>query len=100
MKRFISSGINTTLPPQLQLYLWQLQDNLKEEQKEVDYLQVFHISEIIKNGLIAVKHTAEAPPHEEIYLFRTKNTFEGTVYIITDYVDNEMIETMLLSSEY
>lgn len=100
MKRFITSGINTTLSPQLQLYLWQLHDTLKEEQKEVDYLQVYRLYEIIENGLVAVKHTAEVPPHEEIYLFRTKNTFEGTVYIIKDCIDNEQIETMLLASEY
>lgn len=100
MKRFITSRINTTLSPQLQLYLWQLHDTLKEEQKEVDYLQVFHISEVLKNGLVAVKHTGEIPPYEEIYLFRTKNTFEGTVYIITDTIDDEQIETMLLSLEY
>lgn len=100
MKKYVTKGVNTTLPPKLQLYLWQLQDNLKEEQKEVDYLQVFHISEIIENGLVAVKHTAEVPPHEEIYLFTTEKTFEGTIYIITDTIDDEQIETMLLSLEY
>lgn len=88
MKRFITSRINTTLSPQLQLYLWQLQDNLKEEQKEVDYLQVFHMSEVIKNGLVAVKHTTEVLPYEEIYLFTTEK------HLKAQFISSQIMLTM------
>ena len=39
--RYITRGINKKLDLRLQLILWNMIDSLKEEVKEIDYLQVF-----------------------------------------------------------
>ena len=94
--RYISSGIENTLPQYLILMLWQYIDFLKDK-CELDYLQVFRL---YKEGAgQGIEHTQEQPkPCKRKYTLFAENAplVNAKVYVI----DDETHETMILAEEY
>lgn len=91
-QRYITRGIETTIPLWLQNLLWYAIDTMEVESK--DYLQVFTLS--TGNGEQKIIHAQEQPPYEKIYNFKTQDPVTAKVFVI----DDERCSTMLLAEEY
>lgn len=91
-KRFATQGVNLSVSPMLQMFIWQCIDEMPEPK---DYLQVFKLSE--KNGKTNIVHIQEEPEYTREYLLSADTlAFCGKIFVI----DDETHSTMLLASEY
>jgi len=92
---FKTRGIEEKLPLVLQMYLWQLMFEVKENR---DYLQVFELKEdtLGGDGLQVIVHSQEEPEMTNTHCYVTDDPISARVYIIEDSTHF----TMLLSSEY
>ena len=89
--RYLTCGVDATIPPQLQTLLWNLIDLLPPER---DYLQVFWLKPF--GGMQQVIHTAEEPEYKKVLLFPSDDLITAKVYVI----DDDDHTTMLLAEEY
>ena len=90
-KHFITSGVKETIPPLLQIIMWELINQLPVDK---DYLQVFSLS--AENGKQKIEHTQEVPEYSKEYVISTENPITEKVFVIDDGTHS----TMLLSNEY
>ena len=92
--RYITSGIESSVPLYLIMILWELIDREKQNTK-LDYLQIIRLSK--ENGKQRIVHEQEQPkPFKKTYVYRMPETFTGKIYVI----DDGDHETMLLAEEY
>ena len=106
-EKYITKGINETLPAEITIYLWTLIEDLKKEGISLDYLQVFELSQESKDTLQVV-HSQEIPPYKKVYKIKIKesikeNTKENTKEKISTRVfviDDTTHATMLIDYEY
>ena len=90
-QRYLTRGIESSIPLRLQTLLWDLIDLLPPER---DYLQVFWLKPF--GGLQQVIHTSEEPEYKEVLLFPSDDPITAKVYVI----DDDTHTTMLLAEEY
>ena len=91
-KRYLTRGVDETIPVELQMFMWEAIDQMPEPK---DYLQVFNLS--VENGLQVVRHTSEQPEFDMTYILAASDASIATkVYVI----DSEEYCTMLLAEEY
>ena len=91
-KRYITIGVEETLPPILQVILWELIDGLKIEK---DYLQIFTLS--VEDGKQKLVHEQEQPEYRKAYeLCIGTKIINGKVFVI----DDKTHSTMLMNYEY
>ena len=91
-KRYLTRGVDETIPPELQLFMWQAIDQMPQPK---DYLQVFELTE--SGGLQCIHHKSEQPVFEMTYILPTvESAVTAKVYCI----DSEEYCTMLLAEEY
>ena len=91
-QRYLTRGVQETIPPELQLLMWNALEAVPEP---VDYFQVFRLSSL--NGIQCIEHEQEQPPYKREYLLPTiENPITAKVYIIDDGDHS----TMLLAEEY
>ena len=57
--RYLTTGVSSTIPEFLQLFIWQCIDRLPDER---DYLQVFRLEPF--GGMQQIRHTSEQPEHK------------------------------------
>ena len=89
--RYLTCGVDSTIPQKIQLFIWDLIDQLPENR---DYLQVF---ELVKIGdMQGIVHSSEEPEYHMEYMFLSDEPITEKVYAIDDGDHS----TMLLSSEY
>ncbi len=89
--RFLTRGVDESIPLRLQTLLWNLIDLLPPER---DYLQVFWLKPF--GGMQQVIHTAEEPEYKKVLLFPSDDPITAKVYVIDDGDHS----TMLLAEEY
>lgn len=90
-KRYLSRGVDDTLPIELQLFMWGCIDKLPEER---DYLQVFDLEQV---GIMqSITHRSEEPEYHKVYLLPSENPITEKIYV----VDDNDHSIMLLASEY
>ena len=94
--RYITRGINKKLDLRLQLILWNMIDSLKEEVKEIDYLQVFKVRK--HEEKIMIEHSQEVPKYKEKYVL-TLDDIEINETIKVFVIDNNEYSTMMLEEE-
>lgn len=95
--RYITIGANEKLDLRLQLILWSMIDELKEEDKELDYFQAFKIRKC-EEGIV-IEHSQEVPEYKEKYVIDLENIEVNgciKVFVIDDY----KYSTMMLAEEY
>ena len=90
-KRYLTCGVDATIPLRLQTLLWNLIDLLPPES---DYLQVFWLKPF--GGMQQVIHTAEEPEYKKVLLFPSDAPITAKIYVI----DDDDHTTMLLAEEY
>lgn len=91
-KRYLTKGIDETIPVELQLFMWETIDRMPEPK---DYLQVFNL--YVENDLQVIHHTSEQPEYDMTYILAASDTaITAKLYVI----DSEEYCTMLLAEEY
>ena len=90
-KRYLTRGVQTDIPFELQLFMWGCIDRLPEE---CDYFQVFKLEVI--DGRQYIRHFSEQPEYSKEYLIDFNNPVNQKVYVIDDGDHS----TMLLAEEY
>ena len=90
-KRYLTCGVDNTIPIELQLFLWECVERMPAPK---DYLQVFELKPV---GILqSITHRSEEPEYLMKYLIPSENPIAEKLYIIDDGDHC----TMLLSSEY
>ena len=91
-QRYLTRGVYSEIPIELQLFMWECIDNL---QIEKDYFQVFELS--VLDGIQRIHHFTEQPEYSMEYFLPTIiHTVTAKVYVIDDGEHS----TMLLAEEY
>ena len=83
--RYVTKGVNENLNLRLQVRIWNLIDGLKELM-EVDYLQIFRISQIT-NSRIEIVHEQEIPEYKAIYEIDHQDIVlesDAKIYVISE----------------
>ena len=89
--RYLTCGVDSTIPLELQLFIWNCVDQLPEPK---DYLQVFALKPV--GSLQSITHSSEEPEYHKDYLLPSDSPINEKIYVI----DDGSHSTMLLSSEY
>ena len=89
--RYLTCSVDSTLPLELQLFLWECVDRLPEPK---DYLQVFELKP--SETMQSITHSSEQPEHHMEYLIPSDVPITEKLYII----DDRDHSTMLLANEY
>ena len=91
-QRYLTRGVQDTIPPELQLLMWNALEAVPEPK---DYFQILRL--FVLNGIQCIEHQQEQPPFKREYLLPTvENPITAKVYII----DDGDHRTMLLAEEY
>ena len=90
-QRYLTCGVDSTIPIDLQLFLWECVDQLPEER---DYLQVFDLEQV--ETMQSITHRSEQPEYRKVYLLPSESPITEKIYVIDDGDHS----TMLLASEY
>ena len=90
-QRYLTCGVDNTIPIELQLFLWGCVDQLLEER---DYLQVFDLEQV--ETMQSITHRSEQPEYRKVYLLPSESPITEKIYVIDDGDHS----TMLLASEY
>ena len=90
-KRYLTCGVDSTIPIQLQLFLW---DCVEQMPAPKDYLQVFELKPV--GSLQSITHTSEEPEYHMEYLLPSEKPIIEKIYVI----DDSDHSTMILASEY
>lgn len=97
--RYMTRGVQESVPLDLQIAIWSLIDRRKEgNQPELDYLQVFDCSVdfIGDRPVQQIIHSQEAPTYSQGHRFAILEPTTTKVWVI----DDGHHSTMLLPSEY
>ena len=89
--RYLTCGIDSKIPLDLQLFMWECVDQLPPER---DYLQIFDLE--IVGSMQSITHRSEEPEYRKVYLLPSEKPITEKLYIIDDGDHC----TMLLASEY
>lgn len=97
--RYMTKEIQLEIPLELQLFMWNCIDNLKEQGKDLDYLQVFELNEHRADNIFYqnIEHSEEVPKYNKTYKILVKRTVYSKVFVIDSA---EYYSTMLLAKEY
>ena len=91
-QRYLTRGVYSEIPIELQLFMWECIDRLPENR---DYFQVFEFENL--NGIQIITHFSEQPEYRIEYLLPAiANPVTANVYVINDRNHS----TMLLAEEY
>ena len=90
-QRYLTKGVNETIPFELQVFMWDCIDRTPEPK---EYFQVFELSD--SGGIQKILHFSEQPEYRMDYFIPMRKTVTAKVYVI----DSEEYSTMLLAEEY
>ena len=90
-QRYITRGINSEIPFELQFFMWDCIDRMPEPK---DYFQIFELKNL--DGMQHIIHCSEQPEYKMNYFIPTGKAVTAKIYVI----DSEEYSTMLLSEEY
>lgn len=96
--RYMTIGIQQEIPIELQIFLWNSIDTLKEQEEELDYLQVFELTrERIDDVFFQnIEHRQEVPKYSITYRLFSKEMVNAKIFVI----DDGTYSTMMLAEEY
>lgn len=98
-KRYITNRVNVDVDIRLQILMWKLIDNLKENKTfKLDYLQVFNICK--KDYKILLEHSQEVPEYKKLYEIKNMGDIELQEKLKLFVIDDIEHSTMLLAQEY
>ncbi|EWG12035.1 DUF960 family protein [Cytobacillus firmus] len=94
--RYMTRSIAKEIHPEIAMRLWNLIDERKMEEDELDYLQVFEL--FIEDGKQLVLHRQEQPSYSKQWLIELKHTvpIPSTIWCI----DDGQSQMMLFPTDY
>lgn len=96
--RYITRGVGNRIPLDIQIFIWQLIEDLKDTVGEVDYLQVFDISIADKTEeTVRIIHSQEVPQYKKIWIVKASEPCDDEKIFV---IDDDTHSTMLLAEEY
>ena len=97
--RYITKGVENQIPLELQSFLWNYIDKLKEQGKVLDYLQVFELKEQRADDIFYqnIEHRQEVPEYKKTHKIIEKEMINATIFVIDD---ESSAVTMMLAMEY
>lgn len=98
IERYMTRGIQANVPLEIQLFLWEFQTEIRKNNKEIDYLQIYDLT--IEEEQQKIKHTSEEPEYEKEYAIQVEEPITAMIFIIEDDYGDKFVETMLLAEEY
>lgn len=98
IERYMTRGIQANIPLEIQLFLWEFQTEIRKNNKEIDYLQIYDLT--IEEEQQKIKHTSEEPEYEKEYVIQVEEPITAKIFIIEDDYGDKFVETMLLAEEY
>ncbi|WNF89805.1 DUF960 family protein [Vagococcus fluvialis] len=99
-KRFITKGIDTNVPKEIQLLCWNLVDQLvKENNIVIDYLQIFEFENLQEEKLLIIHHQEE-PEYLKQYELKLEDSIANFDISKLWLIDDGVNQTMLLPEEY
>ncbi len=90
-ERYLTCGVDSTIPLELQLFMWECVEKMHGEK---DYLQVFELK--AEGSMQSISHSSEEPEYHMMYLIPSDSPITAKIYIIDDGDHS----TMLLAEEY
>lgn len=90
-QRYLTRGVQTEIPLELQLFMWECIDRMPEPK---DYFQIFELKDF--GGMQHIIHRSEQPEYKMNYFIPTGKAVTVKIYVI----DSEEYSTMLLAEEY
>lgn len=90
-KRYLTCGVDSSIPLEVQLFLWECVDGLPEPR---DHLQIFDLEQV--GCMQSIAHRSEEPEYRKVYLLPSDDPITEKLYIIDDGDHS----TMLLASDY
>ena len=90
-ERYLTCGVDSMIPLELQLFMWECVEKLPEQR---DYLQVFNLQP--SGNMQSISHSSEEPEYHMVYLIPSDAPITAKIYIIDDGDHS----TMLLAEEY
>ena len=96
--RYVTRGVGNRIPLDIQIFMWQLIEDLKDTVGELDYLQVFDISiadEVEK--IVRIIHSQEVPEYKKIWIVKSSEPCDSQKIFV---IDDDTHSTMLLAEEY
>lgn len=104
-KKYMTVGVKHTIGLEIQMLLWgMLGVIIDREDFKLDYLQVFELKGIQKDGKILqqITHRQEVEPYEKTCVFEVTEPVNEKLFLISTYVTDEEYEysTLMLASEY
>lgn len=96
--RYLTLGVRNQIPIDLQLFMLDCIDKLKEEGIELNPLQVFEFQRIRVDDLLIqlVKHRQEVPEYKKNYRLLSAEVVDAKILVIDDGEHS----TMMLAEEY
>lgn len=96
--KYMTTGIQQNIPLELQLFMWNCINTLRNQSMQLDYLQVFELTKEKRDNIFFQKiiHKQENPHYEISYRLFPKEIVCKKIFVI----DNNKYSTMLLSEEY
>lgn len=95
-QRFVTSGINASIPEYMQNILWYMIEIMDVPEK--DYLQVFTLKEVHVGGKLKqnIIHSQEETKYIQENIISIITPINGKIYVIDDGIQT----TMMLAEEY
>ncbi|AKA70871.1 DUF960 domain-containing protein [Clostridium scatologenes] len=96
--KFITKGIQEEIPLELQLFLWNCIDTLKEQGQELDYLQSFELTKERSDDIFfqKIEHRQGVSEYSKSYRVISNELVEAKIFVI----DDGTYSTMMLAEEY
>ncbi|HAY0978127.1 MULTISPECIES: DUF960 domain-containing protein [Staphylococcus] len=101
INRYITRGINESIPLDLQILLWHMVEE-KDNHPHTDYLHIFKLQE--DDNMLSVTHEQEQPAYKLEYHYtnyvENQNALPKKVYVIREDDVDTFYYVMLLPEEY
>ncbi|HCV8615196.1 TPA: hypothetical protein OWT23_002601 [Staphylococcus aureus] len=101
INRYITRGINESIPLDLQILLWHMVEK-KDNQPHTDYLHIFKLQE--DENILSITHEQEQPTYKLEYHYtnyeKNQNVLPKKVYVIREDDVDAFYYVMLLPEEY
>ena len=97
-KRYITSGVENEIPIELQIVMWDMIDENRQQGKDLDYLQVFQLKSTYVNGveMQEITYSQEQPRRKKKITIKSDSPVSEKIFVIDDITHS----TMLLCHEY
>jgi hypothetical protein len=84
--RYMTKGIQQEIPLELQLLMWGYIDKLKEKGLQLDYLQVFELTQHRADDIFyqIIEHRQEVPEYNKTYKVCSKKIVNAKVFVIDE----------------